>query len=237
VNVELPSGGDRIRGALYLPEGARPVPGVVVIPDVRGLYEHYHAVARRIARAGFAALALDPYSREGAPELPDMDAVFRFMRELPDRRVLGDVQAAVDWLRARPECAGRRVGVTGFCMGGKYALLAACRCRDLSAAVVWYGMLRAPAIDTANPEHGLDAVRELGCPLLGLFGKDDPLVPLADVEELERRAEQAGRELQVVVYPGAGHAFANDTRPDAYRPDVAADAWRRALAFLHAELD
>lgn len=208
-----------------------------MIPDVRGLYDHYEAVARRLADAGFAALAVNLYARGESPDTSDMKQVFRFMRELPDPQVLGDLQAACDWLAVRAETSGRRVGITGFCMGGKYTVLAACRCTGFSAAVPWYGMLTVGEIDAQNPEHPLDATSDLGCPLLGLFGVEDPIVPLAEVEDLERRAPGLAHELEVVVYPGAGHAFANDTRPDAYRPDAAEDAWRRALAFLHRHLD
>ena len=147
MRVEFPSGGDRIGGALYAPESSGPHPGVVIVPDVWGLYDHYHDVARRVAANGFVALALDLYSREGAPDLPDMDAVFRFMKELPDRRVLQDIQAAIDALAAREEVGERPIGITGFCMGGKYVILAACTCRGLSAAVPWYGLLRVPGID------------------------------------------------------------------------------------------
>ncbi len=236
MRVEFPSGGDRIGGALYAPESSGPHPGVVIVPDVWGLYDHYHDVARRVAANGFVALALDLYSREGAPDLPDMDAVFRFMKELPDRRVLQDIQAAIDALAAREEVGERPVGITGFCMGGKYVILAACTCRGLSAAVPWYGLLRVPGIDEQNPEHPLDALPRLSCPLLGLFGREDPIVPLRDVEELERRTASSPHPVEVVVYPGAGHAFANDTRPDAYREEAARDAWSRALPFLHTHL-
>jgi carboxymethylenebutenolidase len=236
MNVEFRSGDDRIGGALYLPDAPGPHAGVVVIPDVRGLYEHYHEVARSIASEGFAALALDIYAREGPPELADMAAVNRWIAELPDPRVLGDVQAAIDYLALRPEVAGRKVGLTGFCMGGKYTLLAAVRARGLAAAVAWYGMLRAPALDAANPEHALDALRELRTPLLGLFGKQDPVVPLADVESLSEIGLAMPTEIEVVVYPGAGHAFANDTRPDAYRPDAARDAWERCFRFFRRHL-
>jgi carboxymethylenebutenolidase len=97
-------------------------------------------------------------------------------------------------------------------------------------------MLRAPLIDANNPEHPLDALPRLRCPLLGLFGKEDPIVPVADVLELERRAASLSHEVETVVYPGAGHAFANDTRPEAYRPDAAADAWSRALVFFGRHL-
>ncbi len=236
MRVEFPSGPDAIAGAFYAPGSSGPHPGVVVIPDVRGLYDQYHAVARRLAAAGYAALALDIYAREGPPQLRSPEEIFRLMQELPDRRVLADAQAAVDWLGARRETRGRRIGLTGFCMGGKYAVLAACGVRGLSAAVAWYGLLRAPSLDANNPEHALDALPRLGCPLLGLFGQEDTFVAVADVHELERRGASAPYPVETVIYPGAGHAFANDGRPDAYRPEAAADAWSRALAFFGRHL-
>lgn len=231
MNVSFRSGTDTINGALYLPDGGGPAPGVVVVPDVRGLYDHYHDVARRLADAGYAALAVDLYSRGDQPDTSSLETTFKFMRELPDRRVLADLQAAIDHLHAH-EAVSERVGITGFCMGGKYTVLAACRCTGLAAAVAWYGMLRVDAVDEQNPEHPLDALDTLGCPLLGLFGAEDPIVPLDDVAELERRGASARHAVEVVTYPGAGHAFANDSRPQAYRRDAAEDGWRRMLAWF-----
>ena len=238
MNVRFASGGDEIAGALQAPDRGLPRPGVVIIHDVWGLYEPYHAAAERLARAGFVALALDLYARGEKPGSPaDMPGVMKFLHRLPDRRVLADIQAAIDFLAARPEVAGRKVGITGFCMGGKYAFLAASRCRGLSAAVPWYGMLHAASLDDANPEHALDAIRDLSCPLLAFFGAEDALIPLRDVEELRARAKAAGLPLESVIYTGAGHAFANESRPEAYRAEAAEDAWRRALAFLSRELE
>ena len=234
--VEFPSGAARIRGALRLPESDEPRPGVVVVPDVWGLSEHYKQVAGRLAGEGYVALALDLYTRGESPGDYDPAGVNRFIAELPDTQVLGDVQAAIDYLEARPEVGGRRVGITGFCMGGLYTFLSACRCRGLSAAVAWYGMLRAERIDAANPEHALDAVADLRCPTLGLFGAEDALIPQSDVEELQRRAERSGLLLETVVYEGAGHAFNNDTRPGAFRPEASRDAWSRVLELFEREL-
>ena len=245
MNVRFPSADDPLEAALYLPDETPhdpklrlPRPAVVVIHDVWGLYDQYHQVAQRLARAGFVALALDLYARGEKPGSPaDMPGVMKFLHRLPDRRVLGDIQAALDFLRARPEVAGRKLGLTGFCMGGKYAQLAAVRCRGLAAVVSWYGMLRADAIDDANPEHALDALGELGCPLLAFFGADDMLIPQRDVLELRARALARRLPIETVVYTGAGHAFANDSRPESFRAEAAADAWTRALEFFARELE
>ena len=237
MRVRFPNGPDQIEGELVLPPTEGSHPGIVLIPDVGGLSELYVGFAQQMAQAGFAALALNPYSRGEQPDLSNLEAILKFLAELPDRQVLSDVQAALDYLAARPETRGRRLGVTGFCVGGQYTILAGCSLRGLSAAVAWYGMLRVSRIDECNPEHPLDALPLLGCPLLGLFGEDDAIVPRADVEELGRRTAGSACAVETVVYPGAGHAFANSGRPDAYRPEAARDAWERMLAFFHRHCD
>ena len=228
--------GETLRGYAARPTDGGPAPGLILIPDVRGLSDHYRDVARRFAAEGFAVLAVDLYSREGAPELPDMAAVARCIAALPDPRVLGDLASAVAHLGGRPETAGQRIGITGFCLGGQYTLMAACTVPGVSAAVSWYGMLRYAERNALKPASPLDLAPRLACPWLGLFGEDDALIPQADVDELRAILAAAGKDVEIVTYPGAGHAFFNDTRPDAYRPAVAADAWPRAVAFLRARL-
>jgi carboxymethylenebutenolidase len=224
-------------GFLAAPEdGAHP--GVVVIPDVWGLSEHTKDIAGRLAREGFAALALDVYRKTGRPSLADPAAAMEWIRGLSDPLVLETVQEGIDALARHPAVAGRKVGAIGFCMGGQYAWLAASSCRGLSAVAPCYGMLRyAPGLDPARkPRSPLDAVAELRCPALGLYGEEDAIIPNADVDELELRLGQQGQPFEIVRYPGAGHAFLNDTRPALYRPAAAADAWRRLIPFLRRHL-
>lgn len=236
MRLEFASGADRLAGELIAPKSGLPAPGVVIVHDVWGLSAQYQLVAQRFADAGYVALAVDLYARGEQPGTPaDMPAVLRFMETLPDRRVLEDLDAAIETLARRPEVAPRKIGLTGYCMGGKYAFLAAAHCRGLSAALPWYGMLRARQIDAANPEHALEVTPRV--PLLALFGADDALIPERDVELLRARAKAAEQPFEIVVYPGAGHAFANDSRPEAFRPEAAADGWRRALAFFARTLN
>lgn len=235
-DVTYARGGDTLKAYAAWESGSARLPGLVVIPDVRGLSEHYRDVARRFAGEGFFALAVDLYSREGVPDLPDMPAVFRWIRALPDTRVLSDLAAAVAYLARRPEVDPAAIGITGFCMGGQYALMAACTIPGLAACVSWYGMLRYAETDAVKPASPLDLAPDLACPYLGLFGEEDAIIPLADVAALRTILEQAGKRFEIVTYPGAGHAFFNDTRPDAYRPAAAADAWPRTLAFLRRHL-
>ena len=240
-------------GAFAEPGGG-PQPGVVVIPDVWGLSDHTRDIAQRLAREGFAALALDLYRKTGRPSLADPAAAMAWIRELSDPLVLETVQEGIDALARHPAVAGRthaaragqnhaagagqKVGLIGFCMGGQYAWLAACTCRGLSAVAPFYGMLRYEAgLDpTKKPREPLVAITALSCPALGLYGREDALIPNADVDELEARLAQQPQPFEIVRYAGAGHAFLNDTRPALYRPEAAADAWRRLLAFLHAHL-
>jgi carboxymethylenebutenolidase len=235
-DVTFHRGTDSLRGYLAVPRARGPHPGLVLIPDVRGLYDHFRDVAHRFAGEGFATLAVDLYSREGTPDLPDMDAVFRWMAALPDRRVLTDLHAARDFLSAHDSVGGGKVGVTGFCMGGQYALMAACSRWGFRACVSWYGMLRYATTNETKPESPLDMTPRLTCPYLGFFGEQDTIIPLAHVAELKRRLTGSRHEVQIHTYANAGHAFFNDSRPEMYRPTAAADAWSRAIAFLRKHL-
>ena len=234
-DIGFEGNGAHLHAHLAVPDAGTRL-GLVLIPDVRGLSDHYRDVAGRFARAGFVTLAIDLYSREGAPDLADMNAVFRWMAALPDARILGDLAAAAAHLRGREECTGA-VGITGFCMGGQYALLAACSDPTLRACVSWYGMLRYAQPTPHRPRAPLDVAERLVCPYLGLFGEEDTLIPLRDVDELRVKLAQAGKRFEVRTFPGCGHAFMNDTRPDAYRPAAAAESCRLAVDFLHAHLD
>ncbi len=225
--------GDTLLGYAARPDESSG-PGLVLIPDVRGLSEHYRDVARRFAAEGFFAFAIDLYSREGAPDLPDMGAMARRIASLPDPRVLADLQSAIDLVAARPEV--ERVGITGFCLGGQYSLMAACTARGLDACVSWYGMLRYHERSALKPRSPLELAPQLTCPYLGLFGEDDALIPNADVAELRAILDRAGKAFEILSYAGAGHAFFNDTRPDMYRAKASADAFPRAVGFLKRHL-
>jgi carboxymethylenebutenolidase len=232
-------------GYLALPErqGQSSVPGVVMIHDVWGLYDHYRDLARRLAGEGFGVLALDLYRRHAEVKIEDPGA---WIRGLSDPEVQSDVEAAAAFLAREPATRGRKVAVVGFCMGGMYALLAGCSAHGISAVVPFYGLL-SHSHGLLHSELGLDperkprsplaAAADLQCPLLGFFGAEDNFVPPDDVRELERRTAESGQNVEVVSYPGAGHAFMNDTREEAYRPEAARDAWQRMLVFLRNQLE
>ena len=208
------------------------MPGIIIVHDVFGLGEHYRDIARRFAEEGFFALAIDLYSREGTPHLPDADAAVQWMRQLNDSRVLADIDAAVRFLRTRPKVRARSIGITGFCMGGRYAFMAACAIPEIAACVSFYGPLRV----AEKPVGPLDLAADLGCPFLGLYGEQDPVIPRAEIKELESILRRTEKTFKTKIYPNAGHAFFNDLRPEAYKPDVAQEAWQRTLKFFRTHL-
>lgn len=240
MEVEFVSGEDTVRGSYFVHDAGSGSgtkrPGLVLIPDVHGVSPLYHAIGATLAAAGFHTLVLDVYSREGAPRLPDFEAVQRWLAALPDARVLADVDAAARHLSTRAEVRGDAIGVVGFCVGGQYAIMAACRSDRLSAAVAFYGMLRHGRPGPAKLPPPLETAATIRCPLLGLFGGDDPLIPATDVEALRADLERSGRPFALHTFPGAGHAFMNDRRPESYRPDVARRAMDLAVAFLRDHL-
>jgi len=232
--VAFARGGETLRGHL-VEAGADDLPAIVLIPDVHGLSDLYREIGARFAARGFTTLVVDLYSREGAPKLASPVEAMRFIAALPDPRILGDLEAAVGFVRSSGS-ATRKIGITGFCMGGQYALLAACSIRDLSACVSFYGMVRYAETNERKPRSPLDAARDLCCPYLGIFGEEDALIPAHDVRELGERLEASGKTYELKTYAGCGHAFLNHTRPDAYRPEAAADAFERAVAFFASHL-
>jgi carboxymethylenebutenolidase len=216
-------------------EGAHP--GVVMISDVWGLADHTRDLARRLAAEGFAVLAVDIYRKTGKGEFATPPEAMAWIAGLSDPLVLETVQEAIDALAGHPSATGK-VGVTGFCMGGQYALLAACGCSGLSACAPFYGMLRyAEGLEPAKkPRSPLEALADLQCPVEGFYGEQDAIIPVADVEALREALAAGGPGGTVHLYAEAGHAFMNDTRAELYRPEAAADAWSHLVPFLRSRL-
>lgn len=234
-------------GRFHRPEdarGASTLPGLVLIHDVWGLSEHSDALADDLAREGFGVLEIDLYRSLGPVEIEDAGA---HIRSLSDPEVLADLDRGADWLREEsPSTRGRRVGVVGVCMGGTFALLAACRSDRFDAAAPFYGilsyeegMLAPPGERDAvrKPASPIEAAGGLRTPLLASFGREDGFVPEAHVDALEAALRRSGTAFEVDRHDGAGHAFLNRTRPEAYREAAAAAAWARVVPFLHARLD
>ncbi len=233
-------GGERIDGYLARPADAASHPGMVVIHEAGGLNAHIRDVCNRLANVGYVALGVDLYARYGGPpDTSDMQATMARLFAMSDEAALGDLQGAADHLRSLDGVTGR-IGCIGFCMGGRYTLLFACASDRLNAAVdCWGGFIdRATPDEVSTPERPtppLELAAQLTCPLLAAVGAEDrnPSPQLAEL--LRERASASGQEVDVDVYDGAGHAFFADYRP-TYRPEAAAQLWRRVVPFLQRHL-
>jgi carboxymethylenebutenolidase len=232
-------GGDRIEAYLAQPLGddRQPAGGVVVIHHMPGYDAWSKEVTRRFAVHGYPAICPNLYSREAPGASPDdAAAAARAAGGVPDERLVGDVAGAIDALKALPLCNGK-VATIGYCSGGRQSVLAAVSL-PLDAAVDCYG-----AFVLGTPPEGApasikpigDRVRDLRCPLLGLFGADDKFPSPEEVTELEKLLTDAGKEFEFHNYEGAGHAFFNTERP-SYRPEAAVDGWSRVWDFLGRHL-
>ena len=233
---KVPSGDFQIPIYEARPSAVGKYPVVLVIPEVFGMHEHIMDITRRFAREGFLSITFEPYAREGGVlKLPDIESVLKVVNPIPDSRVMADLDALVGYAKQHPAARSDRIGVTGFCRGGMYALLFAAHSREVKAAVPWYGPIKpakTPGVRTAGP---LDLVTQINSPVLGLYGEADLGIPVADVKEMEAKLKEIGRTAEFVVYPGAPHAFYADYRP-SYRADAAKDAWGRCLAWFNKYL-
>jgi carboxymethylenebutenolidase len=220
--VEFASNGENARGYLAVPASGSG-PGVIVIQEWWGLVGHIQELADRFAAEGFTALAPDLYRGEST-ENPDEAG--RLMMALDIARAARDLGGAVDYLKAQSSVSSSTVGAVGFCMGGQLALAAACVRADIGACVDFYGV---------HPNVTLD-FSSLQAPVMGLFAENDGFVTPEVARKLEHDLREAGKQVDFHIYPGVDHAFFNDSRPDVYNADAAADAWQRVLGFFRAEL-
>jgi len=222
------SGADSIPVYEARPSGAGRHPVIIVIHEIFGVHEHIRDVARRFAREGYVALAPELFSREGVAKMADFEKVRQVVGKISDRQLLQDLVATAEFGSQQPYARSDRVGVTGFCFGGRVAWLFAATYKELDAAVIWYGRIASPQKDDLHPKDPLDLAKEVVCPVLGLYGEADTGIPVADIRKMEAALKGAGKAAEFVVYPGAPHAFFADYRP-SYRPEPAKDAWQRAL--------
>jgi carboxymethylenebutenolidase len=235
------SDGTQINGYLARPAGAAgPSPAMIVIHEAGGLGAHIRDVTDRFANIGYVSLGVDLYTREGGPPPPgDIQALFARLFSMSDATVLGDLEGAADFLRAREDTTAK-LGCIGFCMGGRYALLFAVSSDRLDAAVdCWGGFAdKASPDDESTPERPtppLALAAQLHCPLLAAVGAEDTNPSPELAEQLRERAGASGQEVKVDVYDGAGHAFFADYRP-SYRPEPAVELWREIVPFLQRHL-
>jgi carboxymethylenebutenolidase len=243
-SVHFPGfGQDEVQGLLERPSESGRSPAIVLVHEVFGVGAHIRAMARRFASEGYVVLAPDLYSRESVPAPMDrdrtptwtVDQVSAAVARLPDRRVLGDLEGALAYLARDPEVDPSRLAAAGFCTGGNYAFLLGCTSTRLSAVVDFYGRFVYSELGPNKPVQPLELALNLSCPVLFLFGEEDPSIARADVERLRETLTRFARDFEIVTFPGAGQGFMNDRR-QSYDAAAAARAFEIAVDFLRERL-
>jgi carboxymethylenebutenolidase len=219
--ITFPSNGGTANGYLALPDDGAAHPGVIVIQEWWGINENIQDIARRFADAGFVALAPDLYHGKVTDEPNEAQ---KAMMALDMHEVAKDLAGALAALQARPEVAPKKIGVTGFCMGGMIALKFATQAgAELGAVVSFYG----GGYDPTEAE-----VKAMQCPILAIYGSEDQSTPEPLRDKLRKYLTDNGKISDMVVYQGAQHAFFNDTRPEVHDPQASQDAWQRTLGWF-----
>jgi len=213
--IDFRTYGNSVPGYLSLPEGEGTHPGVVVIQEWWGLNDQIKGVADRLAEHGFIALVPDLYHGQVAEE---PDEARKLVMELNREQAMKEIEGAIEYLVRHPQVEPKKAGIIGFCMGGGLAAIGAFTGQFVGAAVVYYGN---PPLDLMD--------NEVAAPLLGLYGENDKSIPLDRVEEFRRRLQEQGQDNEIIVYPNAGHAFANEERKGTFNREATDDAWQRTV--------
>ncbi|MGB6102858.1 MAG: dienelactone hydrolase family protein [Pusillimonas sp.] len=237
--ADIPVEGGTIPAYWAAPEGKTDLPVVLVIQEIFGVHEYIKDVCRRFAKQGYLAVAPELYARQGDPsgytEIPKL--ISEIVNKVPDQQVMADLDAAVTWAGQNGGDA-KRLGITGFCWGGRITWLYTAHNPDVKAGVAWYGRLVGTS-DELHPAQPVDVAGKLNGPVLGLYGGKDTGIALDTIDAMKQAlatGPEAAKASTFVVYPDAPHAFHADYRP-SYRADDAKDGWQRALDWFGKYLD
>lgn len=239
-NASIDVGAATVPFYFAMPAGQQNLPVILVVQEIFGVHAHITDVCRRLAHAGYLAIAPELYARQGDPsaytDIPKLQA--DIVSKVPDAQVLGDLDAVVAWAGAHGGNT-QRLGITGFCWGGRITWLYAAHNKAVKAGVAWYGRLVGTST-ALTPKHPVDLAAALQAPVLGLYGGQDGGIPLTTVNEMKEalaaaaaQGNRAAAASEFVVFPQAPHAFHADYRP-SYRKEAAEEGWARALAWFKA---
>lgn len=236
--VRIPVEGGSIPAYRAMPEGKTGVPVILVIQEIFGVHEYIQDVCRRLAHEGYMAIAPEMFVRQGDPtRYTEISRLFsEVVNKVPDEQVMSDLDATVAWAGGNGGNANR-LGITGFCWGGRVVWLYAAHNPRLAAGVAWYGRLEGET-DELRPRQPIQATGDLNAPVLALYGEADSGIPLESVDRMKAalaKGSDAAKASEFIVYPGAPHAFHADYRP-SYREEAAKDGWKRALAWFDERL-
>ncbi|MGE3821142.1 MAG: dienelactone hydrolase family protein [Isosphaeraceae bacterium] len=229
--VKIPVKDGEIPAYRAAPATGGPFPVVLVVQEIFGVHEHIKDICRRFARLGYLAVAPELYARQGdVSKLTDFPEILKIVSKVPDAQVMADLDAAVAWAKGTGKAETTRLGVTGFCWGGRIVWLYSAHNPAVKAGVAWYGRLVGPT-EELHPRNPIDLVGELKAPVLGLYGGADNGIPVESVEKMRAALKEAGKPSEIVLYPDTPHGFHADYRP-SYRKDKAEDGWKRLLAWF-----
>lgn len=229
--VQIPVASGTLPAYRAMPSRGNSFPVVLVIQEIFGVHEHMQDVCRRFAKLGYLAIAPELFVRQGdVAKLSSVDQIRPIVAKVPDSQVLSDLDAVVTWAKQTSKGDPNRLGITGFCWGGRIVWLYAAHNPQVKAGVAWYGRLvgdRTPL----QPQYPLDIAPLLKVPVLGLYGGQDTGIPVATVEQMRSAVKPSSPTSEIIVYPDAPHAFFADYRP-SYRQPAAEDGWKRLQAWF-----
>ena len=232
--IQIPTSDGHIPGYTARPEGTETFPVILVVQEIFGVHEHIRDVCRRFAKHGYLAVAPELYAREGdVSTMTDINTiVMQVVSKVPDAQVMTDLDAAVAWAKNSGHGNTTKLGLTGFCWGGRIAWLYAAHNPHLKASVAWYGHLVGPP-DPLHPTNPVDIAGKLHAPVLGLYGGLDQGITADSRAQMEAALKAAHNPSQIVVYPDAGHGFHADYRP-SYNARDAADGDKKMYAWFQS---
>jgi carboxymethylenebutenolidase len=232
-NVTFKNGDDNINGFLARPSTPNKVGSVILMPGIFGVTDYMKEITAQVAQAGLVGLSVDFYSRRGgAPNTQDFAELRAIVGQMPDKQILGDLQAGIDYLKKQNYTNGR-FGVTGFCMGGRYTLLLAAVSPDIRAASPYYGPVMAQGPDRMA---AIDHAKDIKAAVQGHYGATDMNPRPEDVRTFFAKLKETNPNAEFHIYEGAGHAFHDFSRP-SYNAEAASQAWGRTLAFFNRHLN
>ena len=234
ITVEV--NGFKVPAYMAAPAGKTNLPVILVIQEIFGVHEYIADTARRFAKMGYLAIAPELFARQGDPTKYNVmaDLIKEVVSKVPDAQVMADLDGMVKWAAANGGDASK-IGITGFCWGGRITWMYAAHNKSVKAGVAWYGRLEGAANDL-SPKHPIDLVGSINGPVLGLYGGADTGIPVASVDKMKAAlatGSAAAKKSEFVVYDGAPHAFHADYRP-SYRKEPAEDGFKRAVDWFKA---
>jgi len=225
--VKIPTSDGSLPAYRAMPSQGGPFATILVVQEIFGVHEHIKDVCRRLAKLGYLAVAPELYARQGdVSKLSDINEIrTKVVSKVSDAQVMADLDAAAGWAKDSGFGNIRKLGITGFCWGGRIVWLYAAHSTQLKAGVAWYGRLIGEH-SKMQPQHPIDLVGSLKAPVLGLYGGADEGIPLETIEQMKQALKAAGNSSEIIVYPDTPHGFHADYRP-SYRKEQAQDGWKR----------